>query len=45
MPFEYSAENHDWDNTLMASWNLLMQGQAAGEIGNFLQIEKSTLSR
>lgn len=29
MPFEYYAENHDWDLTLRASWNLLMSGQAA----------------
>jgi len=27
MPFEYSAENHDWDLTLGASYDLLMQGQ------------------
>ena len=29
MPFEYYAENHDWDLTLRASWNLLMAGQVA----------------
>jgi len=29
MPFEYYAENHDWDLTLRALWNLLMSGQAA----------------
>jgi len=28
MPFEYYAENHDWDLTLRASWNLLMSAQA-----------------
>jgi hypothetical protein len=28
MSFEYSAENHDWDLTLRAAWNLLMSGQA-----------------
>jgi hypothetical protein len=29
MPHTYSAENHDWDLTLRAAWNLLMSGQAA----------------
>lgn len=31
MPYEYYAENHDWDYTLMAAWNLLMAGQAASK--------------
>lgn len=29
MPFEYYAENYDWDLTLRTSWNLLMLGQEA----------------
>jgi len=29
MPCEYTAENHDWDLTLRASWNLVMAGQIA----------------
>jgi hypothetical protein len=29
MPYEYSAQNHDWDMTLRAAWNLVMTGQAA----------------
>jgi hypothetical protein len=32
MPYEYAAENHDWDLTLRASWNLLMSGQAASQV-------------
>lgn len=31
MPYEYYAENHDWDYTLMAAWNLVMAGQAASK--------------
>ncbi|MBI1273023.1 MAG: hypothetical protein GC131_02925 [Alphaproteobacteria bacterium] len=31
MAYEYSAENHNWDLTLRASWNLLMSGQAASK--------------
>ncbi len=34
MAYEYSAENHDWDLTLRASWNLLMSGQAADQMAN-----------
>ena len=41
MPFGYSAENHDWDLTLSASGNLLMQGQAAN---NNSQLQFSCLT-
>jgi hypothetical protein len=34
MPFEYYAENHDWDLTLRASWNLLMSAQAVQRAKN-----------
>lgn len=32
MPHLYSAENHDWDLTLRAAWNLLMTGQAVNHL-------------
>lgn len=32
MLYGYSAENHDWDLTLRAAWNLLMSGQAVDHL-------------
>jgi len=36
MSYEYYAENHDWDLTLRASWNLVMAGQAVKEKSEFV---------
>ena len=32
MNHSYSAENHDWDLTLRAAWNLVMMGQAVSHL-------------
>lgn len=34
MPYEYTAENHDWDMTLRASWRLLISAQALARAKN-----------
>lgn len=34
MPFEYYAENHDWDMTLRASWRLLISAQSLARSTN-----------
>lgn len=44
MPFEYYAENHDWDLTVRASWNLLMSAQAVKRAKDFEQKNEQEFS-
>ncbi|MGH7205763.1 MAG: hypothetical protein ACREI2_06095 [Nitrospiraceae bacterium] len=44
MPFEYYAENHDWDLTVRASWNLLMSAQAVKRAKDFKQKNEQEFS-
>lgn len=44
MTFEYTAENHDWDLTLRAAWNLLMSGQAAQRMKSLERQEEQVFS-
>ena len=47
MPFEYYAENQDWDLTLRASGNLLCRGKQQTIIAScsFLALQEQCFSR